>query len=53
MYLDRLLALNPGLAMAAVRLHQGGETRANTYLLDTDAFAANTRAIREAAEPFV
>ena len=50
MYLDRLLALNPGLAIAAVRLHQGGETRANTYLLDTDAFAANTRAIREAAD---
>jgi predicted amino acid racemase len=50
MYLDRLLALNAGLAISAVRLHQGGELRANTYLLDIDAFAANTREIRRAAD---
>jgi predicted amino acid racemase len=50
MFLDRLVATNPGLARAAVRLHQSGDLRANTYLLDTDALEANTRAIRAAAD---
>lgn len=49
MFLSRLLDRNPGLALAAVTLHQGGQLRANTYLLDTDAIEANARAIAEAA----
>ena len=50
MFLDRLIARNPGLAHAAVRLHQSGELLANTYLLDLDAIRANTRVIRAAAD---
>lgn len=50
MYLDRLRKLNPGLARTAARLHQAGSTRANTYLLDIDAFTANARAIRQAGD---
>lgn len=50
MFLNRLRATNPGLVEAAVRFHQGGELLANTYLLDLDGFAANTRAIAAAAE---
>lgn len=49
MFLGRLLDRNPRLILAAVTLHQGGGLRANTYLLDTDAFEANARAIAEAA----
>jgi predicted amino acid racemase len=49
MFLSRLLDRNPRLAQAAVALHQGGELKANTYLLDTDAFETNARAIAEAA----
>lgn len=50
MFLDRLRRLNPGLITAAVAGHQAGEVLANTYLIDIDAVAANTRAIRAAAE---
>lgn len=50
MFIDRLRELDPGLVLAAVRLHQAGELRANTYLLDLDAMAANVRAIRAAAD---
>jgi hypothetical protein len=50
MFIDRLLALNPGLARTAVASHQGGSLAANTYLLDLDAIGANVRAIRAAAD---
>jgi predicted amino acid racemase len=50
MFLDRLRSHNPGLVLAAVRYHQSGELAACTYLLDLDAMAANTRAIRRAAD---
>lgn len=49
MFLSRLLDQNPRLAQAACALHQGGALRANTYLLDQDAFEANARAIADAA----
>lgn len=52
MFLARLVATNPDLARAAVRLHQAGELRANTYLLDLDSFESNTRAIRDAADEY-
>lgn len=50
MFLDRLLTLNPRLALGAVRLHQAGAVLANTYLLDLDAIEANVRIIRDAAD---
>ena len=50
MFIDRARRHNPGLLMAAVALHQGGALAANTYLIDTDAVAANVRAIRAAAD---
>jgi predicted amino acid racemase len=50
MFLDRLRTLNPGLARAAIELHQAGELLANTYLLDLQAIAANTSTIRAAAD---
>ena len=50
MFIDRLRTHNPGLVAAAVALHQEGALLANTYLLDTDAIAANVRAIRAAAD---
>ncbi len=50
MFIERLRTLNPGLAAAAVALHQSGALLANTYLLDTDALSANVRAIRAAAD---
>jgi predicted amino acid racemase len=50
MYLDLLRRRNPDLIRAAVSLHQAGELLANTYLLDLDAFEANTRAVVRAAD---
>ncbi len=50
MFLDRLVATNPGLPLAAVRLHQAGGVRANTYLLDLDGFDRNARVIKQAAD---
>jgi predicted amino acid racemase len=50
MFLGRLVARNPELATAAVRLHQAGRLRANTYLLDLDTMAANARHLRAAAD---
>jgi predicted amino acid racemase len=49
-FIDRLRRLNPGLATTAVALHQQGALLANTYLLDLDAIAANTRVIRATAD---
>lgn len=50
MFIDRVRTHNPGLVSAAVALHQEGALYANTYLIDTDAVAANVRAIRTAAD---
>jgi predicted amino acid racemase len=50
MFIDRLRTHNPGLITAAVAAHQSGALLANTYLIDTDAVAANVRAIRAAAD---
>ncbi len=50
MFLERLLARNPELATAAVRMHQAGKVRANTYLLDLDTMSANAARFRAAAE---
>ncbi|MCC6313658.1 MAG: alanine racemase [Thermomicrobiales bacterium] len=50
MFLDRLLQTNPVLALAATHLHQRGAVRANTYLLDLDAFRHNADAIKAAAD---
>lgn len=50
MFIDRVRTHNPGLVSAAVALHQQGALQANTYLIDTDAVAANVRAIRAAAD---
>lgn len=50
MFIDRLRTHNPGLVTAAMAAHQSGALLANTYLIDTDAVAANVRAIRAAAD---
>ena len=50
MFIERLKKLNPSLVTAATRLHQAGELRANTYLLDTATMTANTRVIRAEAD---
>jgi predicted amino acid racemase len=50
MFLDSLRTKNPSLVAAAVHLHQTGELRANTYLLDVDGVAQNARTIRLAAD---
>lgn len=50
MFLDRLLRMNPALARTAIRLHQGSELRANTYLMDLVAVRANVRTLRAAAD---
>ena len=50
MFVDRLRRLNPSLALAAMQLHQGGELRANTYLLDTATMTANARLINDEAD---
>lgn len=50
MFIDRLRSHNPDLITAAVAAHQSGALLANTYLIDTDAVAANVQAIRAAAD---
>lgn len=50
MYIDRVRHLNPTLVRTAARFHMDGALLANTYLLDLDAIAANTRTIRAAAD---
>ena len=50
MFIERLKRLNPSLVTDAVQLHQAGELRANTYLIDTTTMTANTRVIRAEAD---
>jgi len=49
MFLGRLLADNPRLALAAVRAHQAGRLLSGTYLIDLDALSANAAVLAEAA----
>jgi predicted amino acid racemase len=50
MFVGRLISENPRLAIAAMRAHQEGRLLSGTYLIDTDAMAANARALRAAAD---
>ena len=50
MFVERLKRLNPSLVTAAVQLHQGGDLRANSYLLDTAVMTTNARVIRDEAD---
>jgi predicted amino acid racemase len=50
MFLNRTRDQNPALIQTAAALHQEGAIPPNTYLFDADAFEANGRAIREAAD---
>ena len=49
MFVGRLISRNPQLALAAMRAHQEGRLLSGTYLIDTDALAANAGALRDAA----
>lgn len=49
MFLGRLLADNPRLPLAAVRLHQAGRLLSGTYLIDLDALSANASLLAGAA----
>ena len=46
MFLNTLRRRNPGLILAAQRLHQQGQIPANAYVIDLDAVTANARLIR-------
>lgn len=50
MFIGRLVADNPRLALAAVRAHQEGRLLSGTYLIDIDALAANAALLRDAAD---
>lgn len=50
MFLKSLIAKNPKFLEAAVSLHQSGEIPANSYVIDLDALAANTRHLSAAAK---
>jgi predicted amino acid racemase len=50
MFLERTKRRNPGLIRAAVALHQAGAIPANTFVFDADAFEANGKLLRGAAE---
>lgn len=50
MFLKSLIAKNPKFLEAVVSLHQSGEIPANSYVIDLDALAANTRHLSAAAK---
>lgn len=50
MFLDSLLARNPGLADAAADLHRRGEIPPDTYVMDLDAVATNAALLAQEAE---
>ena len=50
MFLKSLIAKNPKFLEAAVSLHQSGEIPANSYVIDLDTLAANTRHLSAAAK---
>lgn len=45
MFLKSLLQKNPKFVEAAIHLHQGGDIPANSYVIDLDTLAANTRTL--------
>jgi predicted amino acid racemase len=49
MFLDVIRRRNPKLVEHAIRLHQGGQIPANTYVIDLDTVEANARTMAEAA----
>jgi len=49
MFLEALCRRNPEFVTAVVNLHQNGELKANTYVLDYDAIARNIKQIRDEA----
>jgi predicted amino acid racemase len=51
-YLNSLVERNPGLAEAAVSLHQSGQIPPNTYLFDLDAHRKNARSIVSEANKY-
>lgn len=50
MFVPVTLERNPSLIETAVTLHRKGEIRPNTYVLDLDAIAFNTRQLVQAAD---
>ncbi|CAL9588907.1 YhfX family PLP-dependent enzyme [Streptomyces albus] len=50
MFLDSLLARNPGLADAAADLHRRGEIPPDTYVIDLDAVAGNAALLAAEAD---
>lgn len=50
MFLSVTLKRNPALVEAAVNLHRSGAVSPNTYVLDLDAIAYNTRLLAQAAD---
>jgi predicted amino acid racemase len=48
-FLDVLLRRNRSFVEAAIRLHQGGEIPANSYVIDLDTVRANARSFTERA----
>jgi predicted amino acid racemase len=50
MFLNRLVQTNADFVLAAVRLHQSGEVRANRYLIDLETLERNAVAIKAAAD---
>ncbi|RII09560.1 hypothetical protein DSC45_30140 [Streptomyces sp. YIM 130001] len=50
MFLNTLLARNPGLADAAAALHASGAIPPDTYVIDLDAVEENARLLAETAE---
>ena len=50
MFLKSLIARNPRFLEAVVSLHQSGEIPANSYAIDLDTLAANTRRLSAAAK---
>ncbi|MDE0699307.1 MAG: alanine racemase [Acidimicrobiaceae bacterium] len=49
MFLKPLLAKNPKFVAAAIKLHRAGAIPANSYVIDLDTVAANTRSLMDEA----
>jgi predicted amino acid racemase len=49
MFLDAIRRRNPNLIECAIRLHQGGQIPANSYVIDLDSVEANARIMADAA----
>ena len=53
MFLNTVLARNPQLIDAAVKLHQEGKIPSNAYVLDLDMIVENTKYMIEKAMKMV